>query len=370
MKPKTVAIICTSAGFGGLEMNTINLARLLAQQGWQVRLLLNERSQMTAICRQHQLSVTTVQSSRFPGGDLSVVKRWMQQYPASILFTPYNKDIITLALYKLLINRQARLVYQQHMKVGVSKRDPFHTLLYRQLDLWISPLEYLREEVLRRTRVRPAHIRVVPIGLEARKFGIPLNQEAARLQLDLPQHAFIIGVLGRIDPKKGQDFLIRSMPAVLRQIHSAHLVIGGNVTPHEGSTYLEHLRTLVRTLNLQQRVHFVTHRQEVVPFYKAIDVFAMPSSGETYGMVTLEAMAAGTPVLGVNRDGTKELLLQGRLGWLYEPEDITGFCRQLVAIADGTEVSRRTASARSEVLQRYTIPGMVQALDDCLQALL
>lgn len=366
----TLGIVCTSPGYGGLEMNTLKLAKLLEEKGWVITLLVNSKSKIAAEGKKLGLQLTTIQKLDANKNSAFVIKRWLKDRQVDILLTPYNKDIAAMAFYKMLFNRQAKLVYQQHMKVGVSKRDIIHTLRYGALDLWISPLEYLKEETLRLTRVKEEKITVIPFGLEAKRFAIPLNQEAARLQLGLPQHAFIIGALGRIDPKKGQDFLIRAMPAVVKKLQSSMLIIMGDVTPHEGNEYLDSLYALVDKLKLKDRVYFIQHRQDVISFFKAVDVFAMPSHGETYGMVTLEAMASGTPVVGVNRDGTAELLANGNLGWLHELDDKAGYLQQVLAVADGEHTTKKTVAARAEVETHYGLSNMVAQIDETLQRLL
>ena len=366
----TLRIICTSPGYGGLEMNTLKLAKLMEVHGWKVKLLVNKKSHMAAEGKKQGLAINTIQELDANKLNAFALKRWLKDNPADILLTPYNKDVAALAFYKMLFNRQAKLVYQQHMKVGVSKRDIIHTLRYNALNLWISPLDYLKEETLRLTRIKREKVVVIPFGLEPKKFSIPLSQEAARLQLGLPQHAFIIGVLGRIDPKKGQDFLIRAMPAIVKKLQSAQLLIMGDVTPHEGNDYLDSLYALVDKLKLKDRVQFMQHKQEVIPFYKALDVFAMPSHGETYGMVTLEAMASGTPVVGVNRDGTAELLANGNLGWLHNLDDTAGYVQQIMNIAHGEGIAKKVVAARQEVETHYGLLNMSAAINQALQHLL
>src|SRR5690606_13407321 len=105
-----------------------------------------------------------------------------------------------------------KLVYQQQMKVGVNKRDLIHRLRYNMLDLWISPLPYLKEETIARTHVPAGKIAMIPLGVDAEAIlNTPVTRVDARKYLDLPQDAHILGVLGRIDPQKGQDFAIRAL---------------------------------------------------------------------------------------------------------------------------------------------------------------
>jgi glycosyltransferase involved in cell wall biosynthesis len=333
-------------------------------------MLVNQKSKLAQSTPAPCLAITALQAYRKNRLSASVLSRWLADHPAQILLTTYNKDIAPIAWYKWFSARHLPFVYQQHMKVGVSKRGLIHTLRYLMIDLWISPLQYLKHEVTRLTRVPARKITVIPLGIEPKKFAIPLSQEAARHQLGLPAHAFIIGVLGRIDPKKGQESLIRALPAIVSQIASTHLIIMGEVTPHEGGAYLEELKNLVSTFGLGSRVQFLPFKNEVVPFYKAIDVFAMPSDGETYGMVTLEAMASGTPVVGTGIDGTAEILRDGTLGWLYRPGDLAGLTAAVVEIAMAKDLEKRTAAAREEILLRYTASAAADATHAALSGLL
>jgi glycosyltransferase involved in cell wall biosynthesis len=303
---------------------------------------------------------------------MNCMRNWLKAFPAQIVFITHNKDIAVAASYKRRYDRSLKLVYQQHMQVGVNKKDFLHTRRYNMLDLWIAPLNYLKEETIQRTAVPASKIKVIPLGVEAERFvknDIPQND--ARAKLSLPQDKKIFGVLGRIDPKKGQDFLIAATK-MLRDAFRAdyHLLIMGAVTPHEGNEHLDALYKMVEDNGLGDRVHFRESTPQVELFYSAIDVFAMPSFGETYGMVTLEAMAAGRPVIGTNKDGTKEILQSGRLGYVYELGDTAGFCRQLIALLEDKNLDQLIHAARNEVLERYTKEAMTQQLDETLKRLL
>ncbi|RYZ53624.1 MAG: DUF4401 domain-containing protein, partial [Sphingobacteriales bacterium] len=168
---KTLAIVCTPRGFGGLEMNTLKQARTLEEKGWTVWLLVNELSPMYTEAAKYCSNITSVQQVSGGGEKPKArwIHKWLKEKNPAILFTPYNKDIKSLSVYKRFYNRKVKLVYQQHMKVGVKKRDLIHRLRYNMLDLWISPLPYLKEETIEKTTVPAEKIAVVPLGLEHEK---------------------------------------------------------------------------------------------------------------------------------------------------------------------------------------------------------
>lgn len=371
MSRKNIAIICVSKGFGGLELNTLKLAQWLREYGWNVSLMVAKDSEMERNAPRYSDSVfTTEVHSTF--GKVKAIRKWLKVFEASVLFTPHNKDIAAISLYKRLYNNRVKQVYQQQMQIGISKKDLIHTFRYGKIDLWVSPLHYLRDEVAAQTRVPLRKITVVPLGIEIGRFlNNPVSRSEAREKLSLPQDPKIIGVLGRIDPKKGQDFLIKAIRHL--QDHSPlnyHLLIMGAITPNEGDHYLRSLYQLVADNNLEDRVHFRQSTSEVELFYSAIDVFGMPSHGETFGMVTIEAMASKKPVIGTNRCGTKEILQEGKLGYLYEYENMEDFAQKLTALESNIHLPEMLEAARNEVIQKYTSEIMCRGLDAVMTKLI
>lgn len=371
MSRKNIAIVCVSKGFGGLELNTLKLAQWLREYGWNVSLMVAKDSEMERNAPRYSDSVFTAEvHSTF--GKVKAIRKWLKAFEASVLFTPHNKDIAAISLYKRLYNNRVKQVYQQQMQIGISKKDLIHTFRYGKIDLWVSPLHYLRDEVAAQTRVPLRKITVVPLGIEIGRFlNNPVSRSEAREKLSLPQDPKIIGVLGRIDPKKGQDFLIKAIRHL--QDHSPlnyHLLIMGAITPNEGDHYLRSLYQLVADNNLEDRVHFRQSTSEVELFYSAIDVFGMPSHGETFGMVTIEAMASKKPVIGTNRCGTKEILQEGKLGYLYEYENMEDFAQKLTALESNIYLPEMLEAARNEVIQKYTSEIMCRGLDAVMTKLI
>ena len=356
-------------------MNTLKLALWLQEYGWEVRLLLTEAGASFKKAPAYCDDVASIQD--VAGADVrkvnrGIINKWLHEKNVSVLFTPYNKDIAALSNYKRWNNKVMKLVYQQHMKVGVKKKDLIHTLRYSMLDAWISPLAYLKEETLRYTRVKEERIHIIPFGLEIDTMARnSMDKAAARAMLQLPHDVPMIGVLGRIDPKKEQKFLIEAIDSLKKQ-HGVmyHLVIMGAVTANEGDAYLQSLHQLVADRGLQDKVHFKDYATDVVPFFKAIDVFALPSEGETFGMVTIEAMANECPVIGTDKDGTREILRMGKLGYLYNYNDLDSFCTQMILLKNNNHLKEMVQDARNEVLQQYTKQHMCEQMNVLLQQLI
>lgn len=371
MPQRTIGIICTSPGWGGLELNTLRLAHWLRGLGWKVHLLTAGGAPIQAPAGDACSSINAIRELGLPGlgGQLRAVHAWVLRYKIRVLFVPFRKDIRVASLYKRFYDDEMALVYQQHMQVGVRKRDLIHTLRYAMIDVWISPLQYLKEETLRLTRVPEEKIEVIPFGMDTAPFLTSTHTKAsARAQLNLPQDAYIIGVLGRLDPKKGQDLVVRAIQELkLRGDESFHALLMGNATLDEGGdAFTKELLALVRSEGLEERVHFRAHTEDVMLFFRAIDVFAMPSHGETFGMVTIEAMAAGVPVIGTDKDGTREILGEGKYGYLFQKESVEDFCRQVTIVRSASDVAQKVSVAKERALTVYSKEKMVAAINELL----
>lgn len=366
MPHRTLGIICSSEGWGGLELNTLRLARWLRDEGWKVHLLTSGGAAIAANDEGACNSVTAFAESGKPAraGQLRVVHRWVQRFKIRVLLVPFNKDIAVASLYKRFYNEDIGLVYQQHMQVGVRKRDFIHTLRYAMIDMWISPLQYLKEETLRLTRVKSERIKVIPFGIELHPFlESGVTKATAREALSLPQDATIIGVLGRLDPKKGQDLAINGLRQLRAQGKSSfHLLLMGALTIGEGDAYSQSLYRLVQELALEEWVHFRPYTEDVIRFYRAIDVFVMPSHGETFGMVTIEAMAACVPVIGTNKDGTREILGEGKYGNLFEKDDVDGFCKAVLQAQQDNQLPQKLKAAQDMVCRTFSKEQMMGEL--------
>ncbi|TGE04066.1 glycosyltransferase family 4 protein [Hymenobacter fodinae] len=358
-----LAILCLSASLGGLEINTIKFSGWMRERGWPITLLVPPHSPLADWAAREQLAYITLSARR---KSLAVVTAWrlaqyLRAHNIRVLLVTQNKDLGFVSLVKLLMGKELRIVYQQHMQIGIPKRDWFHTQRFAMLDAWLSPLPGLAQQVTHMTRFDPAKVHVVPLGIDLQRFVAPdLTKQEAREQLQLPSETPLLGVLGRFDDGKGQDFVIE----VLHQLRTHHqqpveLVLMGELTRNEGDTYWQQLQAQVQQLGLTQYVHFRPFRPDTEVFYRAIDVFVLASVSETYGMVTIEAMASGLPVVASATGGTLEIVQDGQTGLLYPLRDVQTcvqqvlLCLQQPALrqALGQSASQRAQAEYSHVRQ-------------------
>lgn len=191
----------------------------------------------------------------------------------------------------------------------------------RAADLILCVSRHTRDRVGAEQGVPAERLKVLPNTFDAPRF-LPGPKSAELLsRYALPPNAKVIFTFGRLaasERYKGFDRLVAALSEVRRRVPGTHCLIGGTGDDRQ------HLERLAREAGVAEWVRFAgfIRAEELCAHYQACDVFAMPSTGEGFGIVFLEAMACGKPVLAGNRDGSVEPLADGRFGALVDPLDI------------------------------------------------
>lgn len=347
-----VGFFCGSLSNGGLERNLVHLANAMATHPGQYIFFLPAKAPYRNLVNEARITLVEIPLHRkyldfrkAVGYAALFKKTGIQQ----LIFRD-TKDLDVLVWAKKRF-ASLELVYWQAMQLGVSKKGFYHTFKFNQLTKWVASLETLKSQALNQTSIKSEKLAVIPVGVNLTRFKeCKITKEEAREQLTLPQQEKIIGIIGRIDPQKGQRFVIEQ----LVNFPQVHLVIVGEATTGEHHEFEKELKQLPAKLGIEDRVHFRPFLAESEVFYKAVDVCVMASDAETFGAVTIEAMASGTPVLGTDSGGTPEILEQGKLGTLYKPHNIDSFKTSLTELFYSLEEKKEIAKvAQQQVAQRY-----------------
>jgi len=206
----------------------------------------------------------------------------------------------------------AKLIIQTHGIEAWPRPSRLQRAALESADLLLCVSRYTRAAVLSWAAITPERVLVVPNTFkETFTFGDGWTTDAA---LGIKNKRVLLTV-GRMDSGqqyKGQDRVISAIPYVVAQGHDVEYLVVG-----EGDDRAR-LEALARDVGVSERVRFLgaAALQVLSKFYRMADLFVMPSTGEGFGIAFLEAMASGTPALGLNVGGTKDALADGQLGTL------------------------------------------------------
>jgi D-inositol-3-phosphate glycosyltransferase len=201
--------------------------------------------------------------------------------------------------------------------------------------------------------VEPTRVRVIRSGVDVQRFQ-PRDRAAARQQLGIADATPLVLFVGNLEPRKQLDVLVQAMVEVRRQSGTAELFLVGSgelAGVHDQTARLMHL---TRELELSHAVHFVgaIEDDQLMNFYAAADVFALPSSSEAQGIVALEAMACGLPVVATAVGGLLETIEDRRTGLLVPAGDVRALADGLVALLNDEPNRQAIAAVARQVVER------------------
>lgn len=199
---------------------------------------------------------------------------------------------------------------------------------------------------------------VIPPGVDVSHF-YPIPAAEAKLHVGLKPQDRMILFVGRIEPLKGVDTLIQAMSCLQwkedRPVHLA--IIGGDpaASPHEMSAEMARLQKLCDELSVGQTVVFLGKRdQDKLPYYySAAELVVMPSHYESFGMVALEAMACGTPVIASEVGGLAYLVRDGETGFTIPDQEPETLCEKISWLLNDKTLHDNMSARAVEYAQDY-----------------
>ncbi len=238
-------------------------------------------------------------------------------------------------------------------------------LCLRRADIVTAPSRDTADKLRKMQRLPETKIRIRPWGLDPDFLAIADRARELSPPEGLPNSRYVLAV-GRwssAERYKGFDSLIRVMPALLHDAPDLHLVLVGDGDDRPS------LEALAKVSRIESRVHFLSSlsREQIVACYSRAEIFALPSSGEGFGLVFLEAMALGKPVVGGNHGGIPDIIEDGVSGFLVTHGDDTQITSKLaLLLRDGAMRAEMGRRARDTVMRKFTFDRFEAGLRDLL----
>ena len=227
--------------------------------------------------------------------------------------------------------------------------------------------QYSRDSVLRLYPRLSLDIEVISGGVDLDKFKPSDNRGQIRNQLNIPQDKSLLLTVRHLTVRMGLENLIKAMVEVTQRYKDILLIIGGR-------GFLEpRLKHLTEKLNLQEYIKFVGALEDdkLVLYYQAADVFLLPTKHlEGFGLVTLESLACGTPVLGTPVGGTIEILQRFDKRMLFKDTSADSIAKSIIEYI-GNPINRDELRKRCRqfVTEHYSWDKTVSMLEEKILSL-
>jgi glycosyltransferase involved in cell wall biosynthesis len=388
--PRLILYLHSTSEIGGSDISLLRIVEGLDRSRFEPSVVLPSDGPLVAPLRDRGCRVTIVPAMRKltsrRGG--SYLARYAANYPRAV------SEIARLArregaaiihtntihnLYGFAAARVSRLPHVWHVREIVwqsaTLRRLEQFLVTRFSDRVIVTSDAVAESIFNSPNgTRLAHVRKVPNGVDVDRFTPANDRTGVRRELAIDNDTPLVGIVCRLDVWKGVDTFLRAAQ-ICRATRPdvRYVVVGG---PIEGvESYADELRTLADTLGLADVVRFTGWRfrpEEMPQLHAALDVYVLASKQpEPFGLVLLEAMATGRPVVATNHGGPREICVHEETGLLVPPDDPRVMADAILRlVGDPARARAMGAAGRRRVETHYTQQRMVEGLQRVYEELL
>lgn len=310
--------------------NTVNIfliphIKMLINQGHQVDVAFNiEQEVQTEIyelgCKVHQL---TLQRSPLSKDNLKAYKVLkdiiaIEEYDLVHTHTPVASAIVRLVCRNM---SRVKMIYTAHGFHFYKGAPLINWLVYYPIERWLARytdvLITINKEDYSRAKksFKAGKVEYIPgVGIDTKKISeININKLKKIKDLGIPEDAYLLSSVGELNKNKNHETVIRALGTLNNpEIH--YLICGEGILE-------EYLKTLIKEFELEQQVHLLGFRKDILEILKISNVFIFPSYREGLSVSLMEAMVSGLPVVCSNIRGNTDLIKDGKGGYLIEPEN-------------------------------------------------
>jgi glycosyltransferase involved in cell wall biosynthesis len=344
---KNVRVIqgTVSPGFGGLELVIIEFHQWLMNQGVESFVMALEGTPLEKNLLQRGFRQSTISIPKNRPQDMRVWRKKLDASNVAFLFHRHQ------GLKQLRFTSfKAKISALSHTFYDVKKTDLWHRYIFSRVNQWIALTPRHRANLVETTGVNENKICIIPNGVDLKKFTpkfkeIPAKSETVR-----------VGVLARLDRKKGQDLAIRALRFLVNEgSRKWCLHLYGEDTPAEIPIHPE-LEKLAEDLGVRDQVFFEGYHDDLPAQTQKLDLIWMPSQKETFGRCIIEGMASGVPVIASDAGGVPDIIQHRQNGMLFQTEDADDLFSKTLEILNDKDLFRRIQiQARKDVEAKYNV---------------
>jgi glycosyltransferase involved in cell wall biosynthesis len=302
-----------SLGWGGQEIRILTEAAGMLARGHGVVLTCPREARIFAEAPRYGVPVQDLAIGKKSLAGVLAMRRYLRREPFDVINTHSSTDSWLVALACATLNRAPPIVRTRHISAAVPDNAATRWLYTRATRHIVTTGEKLRHTLSSRNRYPASCLTSVPTGIDTARFA-PGDRDAARAQLGLPGGPSIIGIVATLRSWKGHRFLLDAFAQL--DAGDAMLVIVGDGPQRQA------LEQHVAGLDIAGRVVFAGNQADVLPWLRALDIFALPSyANEGVPQALMQAMCCALPCVTTNVGGIGELAIDGATALVVAAQD-------------------------------------------------
>jgi len=347
---RTILLLNENRGFGGGEVHTLQVARILVQRGHRVHLGLRRHSWLGGQAREAGFPVHALPlANEVDYLSMGLIGLLVWRLGVDVVHCHATRDLVLAGQAHRLFPRTA-LVKSEHTFVKPRLSKICRGSYTCGLDRLVCVSKALQAQAMGVLGLPPERCPVVYNGLD------PERALAPRQVLPFLKEGRWVGVVGSFLPIKGQRFLLEAAPRILERFPEVRFLFAGQGP--ERAALEEQARSL------GDRVRFLGLQSDPMDALAGLEVAVVPSVMETFSLVSLEAMALERPLVATRVGGIPEVVEDGVSGTLVPPEDPVALARAICAyLEDPALAERHGRQGRERALRLFSLEGMAENLE-------
>jgi glycosyltransferase involved in cell wall biosynthesis len=346
---------CFSRSWGGLEIQALEEATLVARAGHHVWMTCSRNARLHDELSRTDLPLLPLTvSGYFHPGAILQLRSFLRKNQIDIIHCQLSKDIATLVPAMSLSGRRIPIVLSRRMGSYLSKKDLFHRFTYAHVSKVLAISEVIHRNVLETTPLPPERVQTFHHSIDTGMFSLSsVDRNAVRKEFGyLPEH-IVVGFVGRFSPGKGHEEFLSACHILKGRYPRVRFLVVGEASYGE-KEYEVQTREMSRRLGLDDVVTFAGFRKDIPAVMASFDIFAFPSHAESFGAVLIEAMAMERPVVSANCDGVLDIVVDGETGLFVPPRNAEALAAQLARLIDNSPLREAMGRAgRSRVVAYF-----------------
>lgn len=277
-------------------------------------------------------------------------------------------DYLLASLVKRLARSRPRLVLTRHILLQLG-RSFLHRWAFSLADAFIAVSHAVAESLGNHPLIDPGKIHVIYNGIDTDRFT-PEGTRSLRERLGLAPEQPLVGIIGEVSPHKGQQEFLGASILLLERGLDAKFVLIGSPRP-KNVPYLKRLKRIVQERGLGDHILFLDAVSDVPDAIRSLDVLVLASHEEPFGLITVEAMACGCPIVATSSGATPEIVTDGVHGILVQPRRKEAIASAVAKLIEDAALRARLGhQARERAVKHFGLERMVQQTESLYQKLL
>ncbi len=342
-------------GWGGQPLQVLQLAIAMKKRGHKVLVFAPDKSDLVVRARGNGLDVDT--SISFRRGfrpitlyrDIKEMVKKCRQNDIDIIHCHGSQDSWIAAMAILIGRLKARLVRTKHNSYSPARHYANRWFYNSLVAHTITVAKNIAIDLIGDNFVDESKVSVIHAGLDDNFCNSKIRNRSEILgELKIPDNSFLIGLVGRLAPDKGQDVLLQATPIILKEIPHAHVVLVGT-----GGDW-DRIKAMISELRLENNVTWAGFRSDVAAITSALDVSLLAAKAcDASSTVLKEAMILGVPVVATDVGGTVEIVDNGRAGILVLPNSCEALAKGIIEVYKNAEKTEERVKYAKEYVKKY-----------------